>query len=166
MARHRTLAVGAAVVALLLIAFGGGWLVGTTRMGRAFDPASLPAVERAFAAGMQGATLVGRFTHASRPDQAAIEDRYDIHSVEKVGDDLWRFNATIGEVGLTVPVVVRMVFVDDTPVIVMTDAGVPGLGEGFSARVLFHGELYAGTWGHGARGGLMYGRIERAGTRP
>ena len=42
----------------------------------------------------------------------------------------------------------------------ITDVSLPGLGEGFSARVLFYDERYAGTWDHGDYGGLMYGIIE------
>ena len=81
---------------------------------------------------------------------------------EKVGENLWRFNAKIGETGVTLPVVVRMTFVDDTPMILMTDATIPGMGT-FTARVFFYGDLYAGTWSHaGSAGGHLYGRIERA----
>ena len=135
-------------------------------MGAAIDPVDLPEVERQFVEKMNGAALVGHFTVRGRDMREGPPDRYDIYSVEKVGEDLWRFNAKIGEVGLTVPVIVRMKFVDDTPVIVMTDASVPGMGEGFSARVLFHEDQYAGTWEHGARGGLMFGRIERGRAQP
>lgn len=148
------------ILVLLLVAFGAGWLVAKTGMGEAMDPATLPAVERDFAARMNGAALVGRFTVAGREDRTAA-DRYDIYSVDKIGDDQWRFNAKIGETGLTVPVVVRMTFVDDTPMIVMTDTTIPGMGT-FTARVFFHGDQYAGTWSHvGSAGGHMYGRIER-----
>ena len=148
------------VLVLLLLAFGGGWLVAKTGMGEAIDPAALPAIERAFAERMSGAALVGGFTIAGREDRAT-PDRYDIYSVDKIGEDQWRFNARIGETGLTVPIAVRMQFVDDTPMIVMTDTTIPGMGT-FTARVLFHGDQYAGTWSHvGSAGGYMYGRIER-----
>lgn len=154
-----------ALVVGLLIAFAAGWLLGLTRVGAALDPTTLPAVEQQFIEKMNGAALVGHFTIRGRDLREGPPDRYDLYSVEKVGDDLWRFNARIGEVGVTVPVVVRMTFIDDTPMVVMTDAGIPGMGEGFSARVLFHEDQYAGTWGHGERGGLMFGRIERGGAQ-
>jgi len=148
------------LVAFLVI-FAAGWVVAKTGMGSAMDPATLPAVERAFAEKMNGAALVGRFTIAGREDRTAEPDRYDLYSVEKVGADQWRFNAKIGESGVTVPVVVRMTFADDTPIILMTDATIPGMGT-FTARVFFYGDLYAGTWAHsGKGGGHMYGRIER-----
>jgi hypothetical protein len=104
--------------------------------------------------------MVGRFTIAGREDRAGTADRYDLYSVDKVGQDQWRFNAKIGESGVTLPIVVTMKFVDDTPVILMTDAAIPGMGT-FSARVFFHKDLYAGTWWNTRHGGHMYGRIER-----
>lgn len=153
------------LLTLVIVAFGGGWVAGKTGMGAAFDPSTLPAVERAFVERLNGAALVGRFTIAGREDRAATPDRYDLYSVDKIGDDQWRFNAKIGESGVTLPVVVRMVFVDDTPMIVMTDSTIPGMGT-FTARVLFHGDQYAGTWSHsGEAGGLMFGRIERGGAQ-
>jgi hypothetical protein len=151
-----------ALLVVLFVAFAAGWLVARTGVGRAIDPATLPEIERQFVAQMQGAALVGRFTLTGREDRGTIADRYDIYGVDKVGDDEWRFNAKIGESGLTVPVVVTMRFVDDTPLILMTDASIPGMGAGFSARVFFYGDLYAGTWAHGSeRTGHLYGRIER-----
>lgn len=150
-----------ALVVLLLVVFAAGWLMAKTGMGSAIDPATLPAVEREFVEKMNGAALVGRFTIRGREDRVATPDRYDLYSVDKVGPDQWRFNAKIGESGVTVPVVVRMTFADDTPIILMTDASIPGMGT-FTARVFFHGDLYAGTWEHAGRGGgHMFGRIER-----
>lgn len=150
-----------ALVVLLLVVFAAGWLMAKTGMGSAIDPATLPAVEREFVEKMNGAALVGRFTIRGREDRVATPDRYDLYSVDKVGPDQWRFNAKIGESGVTVPVVVRMTFADDTPIILMTAASIPGMGT-FTARVFFHGDLYAGTWEHAGRGGgHMFGRIER-----
>jgi hypothetical protein len=150
-----------ALAVLLLIVFGSGWLVARTGMGAAFDPATLPQVEREFVEKMNGAALVGRFTVTGREDRAAVPDRYDLYGVDKVGPDQWRFNAKIGENGVTLPIVVTMKFADDTPIVLMTDATIPGMGT-FSARVFFHGDMYAGTWEHAGRGGgHMFGRIER-----
>ncbi len=162
MAGFRRVAGVAVIVALLLVMFAAGWVVAKTGIGATIDPSSLPEVERQFVEKMNGSALVGRFTIRGREDRAATPDRYDIYSVDKVGDNEWRFNSKIGEWGVTLPIVVTMKFVDDTPMIVMTDATIPGMGGGFSARVFFYGDLYAGTWGHGERGGHMFGRIERA----
>ena len=65
---------------------------------------------------------------------------------------------------MTLPIVVTMKFVDDTPMILMTDTALPGLGT-FTARVFFYGDEYAGVWSHqGKGGGHMFGRIERGGA--
>ena len=165
MARLRRVAGVTAIVALLLMMFAAGWVVAKTGMGAAIDPASLPTIEREFVEKMNNAALVGRFTMRGREDRGATPDRYDIYSVDKVGENQWRFNAKIGEYGITLPIVVTMKFVDDTPLILMTDASIPGMGAGFSARVFFYGDMYAGTWGHGERGGHMFGRIERAAAK-
>jgi hypothetical protein len=61
---------------------------------------------------------------------------------------------------VTLPVAVPMRWIGDTPVIMMTDTTIPGLGT-FTVRLFFYGDRYSGTWQHGAVGGLMYGRIEK-----
>ena len=79
-----------------------------------------------------------------------------------MADDRWRFNVRMrhGSFDVTMPVVVPVKWVDDTPVVTLTDWEIPSLGT-FTCRVLFHGDRYAGTWQHGPSGGLMYGRIEK-----
>lgn len=157
----RKVVVIAGIVMLSLLVFAAGWLAGRTGLGAVMDPSTLPVVERAFIERMNGAALVGRFTVEGREDRVATPDRYDIYSVDKVGEDRWRFNAKIGETGITLPIVVRMKFVEDTPMIVMTGMTIPGMGM-FTARVFFYGDQYAGTWSHlGREGGHMFGRIER-----
>ena len=152
------LALGVTALAL----FGGGWLAGRLGIGSVVDPASLTEAERQFAASMRNAIMVGAFTVADRESRAPIPDR-EISSVEKVGNDR-RFNARMDCCGIAgsaaVPVVVPMRWVGDTPVILMTDTSLPGLGT-FTVRVLFYGDRYAGTWQHGQVGGHMSGRIEK-----
>jgi hypothetical protein len=162
MALVRRLAGLLVIVVLMLVMFGSGWLTARLRVGSAIDAASLPTLERRFTEQMRGAALVGRFTVAGREDRQASPDRYDISSVEKVGDDEWRFNARIryGSVDATLPIVVTMRWVGDTPMITLTDFTIPRLGT-FTARVFFYGDRYAGTWQHGAVGGHMFGRIEK-----
>jgi hypothetical protein len=152
----------AAIVVAALALFGGGWLAGRLGIGSVVDPASLNELERQFAERMSDVTLVGSFTVAGRDDRSASPDRYDIASVEKVGDDLWRFNAGMQCCGVNgvIPIVVPMRWNGDTPMIMMTDTSLPGVGT-FTARVFFHGDRYAGTWQHGAVGGHMSGRIEK-----
>jgi hypothetical protein len=152
----------ALVVVVLLAIFAGGWLVGRLGIGSAVNPASLSDVERLFTERMRDVRLVGSFTVAGREDRTPRADRYDIESVEKVGDNLWKFNAGMNCCGVngTIPIVVPMRFNGDTPMIMMTDTSLPGLGT-FTVRVFFYGDRYAGTWQHGAFGGLMSGRIEK-----
>jgi hypothetical protein len=162
MAQSRRWLKTVSLLVLILVVFAAGWLVAKTGMGSAMDPASLPEVERQFVEKMRGAAMVGRFTISGREDRQSAPDRYDIYGVDKVGQDQWRFNAKIGENGMTLPIVVTMRFVDDTPIILMTDATIPGMGT-FTVRVFFYGDEYAGTWHHaGKGGGHMFGRIERA----
>jgi hypothetical protein len=130
-------------------------------MGSVVEPASLTDLERAFTDRMSGASLVGQFTVAGR-DAPATPDRYEIESVQKVGDDQWRFNARIRPGGAVLPIVVPMRWIGDTPVIMMTDYAIPAVGT-FTSRVFFYGDRYVGTWQHGSVGGHMFGRIEKAG---
>ena len=155
-----------AVVALLaLVLFGAGWLVGRLGIGAAVNPDSLSMMERDFVARMRDVSLVGSFTVFGQADHTPSPDRYDISSVEKVGADLWRFNASMHCCGVNgaVPVVVPMRWNGDTPMIMMTDTTLPGLGT-FTVRLFFYEQRYAGTWQHGAVGGLMSGRIEKKPT--
>jgi hypothetical protein len=151
-----------AIVVVLAAIFAGGWLAGRLGIGAAVDPASLPGLERQFAERMRDVSLVGSFTIDGREGRTPRDDRYDIQSVEKVGDNLWRFNAGMSCCGVNgvIPIVVPMRWVGDTPVIMMTDTTLPGLGT-FTVRVFFYGDRYGGTWQHGAAGGHMSGRIEK-----
>lgn len=156
---RRTLGIALAVVLALAI-FGGGWLIGRLGIGAVVDPASLTDVERQFSGRMRNVTLIGSFTTAGREDRVPRPDRYEIVSVEKVGGDLWRFNAKCCGLNGAVPIVVPMRFNGDTPMIMMTGTSLPGIGT-FTARVFFYGDHYAGTWQHGKVGGHMWGRIEK-----
>ncbi|HEY7185242.1 MAG TPA: hypothetical protein VH436_01775 [Vicinamibacterales bacterium] len=162
---RRVLSLVLVVVAALLL-FAGGWLVGRLGIGSVVDPASLTEAERQFSERMRNVALVGSFNVAGREGRPPNPDGYEIASVEKVGTDLWRFNAKMDCCGLggsgAIPIVVPMRFVGDTPMIMMTDTSLPGIGT-FTARVFFYGDRYAGTWQHGSVGGHMSGRIEKRG---
>jgi hypothetical protein len=154
----------AAVVTVVV--FGAGWVVGRLGIGSVVAPSSLEETERRFASSMRNVTMIGTYTVAGREDRTPRSDRYDIASVEKVGEDLWRFNARFDCCGMgpgVFPVVVPMRWVGDTPVIMMTDTSLPGLGT-FTVRVFFHRDRYAGTWQHGEVGGHMSGRIAKQGS--
>src|ERR1700722_19504528 len=109
----------AGVIVLALAIFGGGWLVGRLGIGSAVRRASLTDLGRQFIERMRGVSLVGSFTVDGREDRTPRSDRYDISSVEKIGDNLWRFNASMHCCGVngTIPVVVPMRWNGDTPMI-------------------------------------------------
>src|SRR5262245_48926026 len=153
------------VLVLALLLFVGGWLTGRLGIGSVVKPESMTEVERQFTDRMRNVTMVGTFTIDGRERRDPDPDRYEIASVEKVGDNLWRFNAKMDCCGVggkgVLPIVVPMQFTGDTPMIMMTDTSLPGIGT-FTVRVFFYGDRYAGTWQHGTVGGLMSGKIEKA----
>jgi hypothetical protein len=150
------------IVMLMVVMFAVGWVVAKTGMGSNVDSASLSDRERQFTERMSGVSLVGRFTVDGREDRPASPERYDISSVQKVGDDQWRFNARMryGSIDVNLPVTVTMRWIGDTPMITITDFTIPSLGT-FTSRVIFHGNRYAGTWQHDRVGGIMFGHIEK-----
>ena len=118
----------------------------------------------AFARSLHGVRLRGHFTVV---DQGKItsqqEEQYEIREIQKLPQgDRWRFLARIhyGRIDVTLPLVLQVKWADTTPVITLDSVRIPGLGT-FSARVLFHGQRYAGTWQHGDKGGHLYGVIEK-----
>ncbi|MBI3680288.1 MAG: hypothetical protein HY235_07810 [Acidobacteria bacterium] len=124
------------------------------------DPASEQArLEREFEQTMTGATLAGKFSLGSR----VAEDRYTISKASKLRGDLWIIQTRIqyGKRDVTVPVPVAVKWAGDTPVIMLTDAGIPGLGT-YTARVVIYRGQYAGTWSAKDHGGQMWGTVTRA----
>ena len=120
--------------------------------------------EKWFAELLTNADLVGSFTTDGR-DAPPKEDRYTILKAVKGEGDNWVLTAKIGYKGISVPIdiTVPVKWAGDTPMIQMTDQKVPGYGS-FTVRLMFYGKHYAGTWSAGDHGGLMWGRIERAGA--
>ena len=90
-------------------------------------------------------------------------ERYEIEKGVKRSADIWTFHARIqfGDTDVTLPVPVKLLWAGDTPVVSVTDLGLPGLGS-YTARVLFYGDSYAGTWSGRNHGGSMFGRLERS----
>jgi hypothetical protein len=143
------------------------WTVSSHTTGFADEPLSEEAITKrneAFSKSMENCVLVGSFTvDGEKDDKPLKEERYEIESVMHVNENLWNFNVRIkyGKLDTKLPVQVPMEWAGDTPMVTLTNANLPGLGEGFSARVLFYEDRYAGTWQHGPVGGHMFGRIER-----
>lgn len=90
------------------------------------------------------------------------KERYTIASVTKTGDEHWIISARIqyAETDVTVPVLVRVVWAGDTPMVTIDDLAIPLIGA-YSARVIFHKGFYSGIWYSNSRnyGGILSGRI-------
>ena len=87
-----------------------------------------------------------------------------VSSAMKLPDgDLWLLKARVkyGDKDVTLPIPLEIKWAGDTPVITMTNMEIPGLGT-FSTRVVLYEGRYAGTWQHGAVGGHLFGKIEKA----
>ena len=126
----------------------------------AVDRATL---EQEFASKLTGATLIGSFTiDGQMADKAPNSERYELESVTKAQGDYWVFVSRIkyGSNDVKIPLTLKVVWAGDTPMISLTDFEIPALGT-FTARVMFYGDRYAGTWQHGKVGGHMFGRIEK-----
>lgn len=153
------------LVASALVLLAVGWLIGRLGIGKVADPSSVDEAERLFIERMRDVSLIGSYTEREREAGPSTPERYDISSVEKVGPDLWRFHATLTCCGFNgaLPVVVPLRWTGDTPMIMMTDTSLPGLGT-FSVRLFFYADCYSGTWQHGVRSGFMSGRIQKRGA--
>lgn len=118
------------------------------------------AREQAFSEKLSGATLVGTFVTDGK--EGSKPDRYRIVSATKVKDADWIFTATmkLGENEVDLPIPIKVYWADDTPVMSLTDLTIPRVGT-FTARVMFFGDRYAGTWQHGDHGGTFSGLIEK-----
>lgn len=116
---------------------------------------------------LTGSTLNGYFTITGRAEgdqePKLRGERYDLLEVRPIDDEgHWLFKARIryGANDVTVPLTLPVEWAGDTPVIVVDNMGIPGLGT-YSARVLFHDGHYAGHWSGGDHGGNLFGTIER-----
>ncbi len=120
------------------------------------------ALEKAFASKLTGATLAGFFSLDSKESAPNKPDRYQIVSAKKLNGDDWVITSKmkIGDNEVDIPIVIKVYWADDTPVISLTDLTIPGMGT-FTARVMFYGDRYAGTWQHGEKGGHMWGIVEK-----
>jgi hypothetical protein len=129
------------------------------------DDARQAQREKKFAEALSGAALVGHFSiDGVKTDKLPFPERYELKSVKKAKDGQWTFTAHVTYLmqDITIPITVPVVWAGDTPMVSLTDATLPGLGKELSAKVIFDGGRYAGTWQHGKFGGHMWGKIERA----
>jgi hypothetical protein len=123
-----------------------------------------PELEKQFAQMMTGAALVGHSTLDGKEGLSG-EERCSIDRVTKVGGDVWMFRARMKLEGheIPVPIPVTIKWAGDTPVIEVTDIGIPGMGS-YTARVILYRDRYAGTWSGKDHGGQLFGAIVH-GTR-
>lgn len=130
----------------------------------AAEPADAPAQrEAALAKMLAGATLEGSFTVSGREGGKLTSDKYTLGEVKKLDGNNWLFPTRIQyeDKDFTLPLTLPIEWAGDTPVVVVDNVGMPGLGT-FSARVLFFNDHYAGYWQHGEVGGTLFGRVHRA----
>lgn len=118
-------------------------------------------LEAKFKATLTQATMSGRWC-ALKDGQLTPEkeDKYTIIGVTQVKGTSWIIRTRIqyGKQDFIAPVPVEVKWAGDTPVITVDNVGMPG-GNSYSARVLIHGQTYAGSWSGGSHAGLMSGII-------
>jgi hypothetical protein len=116
------------------------------------------AAEKQFQESMSNVTLTGFFTVGD--GSATMPDKYTIGAITKVDAELWNFEASIqyGNKEFKASIKVPVMWAGDTPVLTLSNYLIPGQGV-YSARILVHNGMYAGTWGAPAKGGMMFGRI-------
>ena len=139
-------------------------LVGTAvAQAKGAEKPNQEELEKQFSERMTGAVLVGHYSVVGKDAKPANAERYELKKVSKFDGDLWTFEARVkfGQTDVTLPLTIRMIWAEDTPMIALTNATLPGLGAAFGARVIFDGNLYAGTWQHGKVGGHLWGTIEK-----
>jgi hypothetical protein len=124
-------------------------------------------LEKKFSQAMTDAVMKGSYT-VNGSDKVG-HDQYQLGSVTKKEGDNWIFVATIqyGGHNVSLPLEIPVKWAGDTPVISVTNLGVPGLGT-YTARVMIYGEQYVGIWSSadGSHGGQMWGKIEHPATQP
>jgi len=126
------------------------------------SPAPLNEAQQKFVDLLNNATMTGRFSIEGRETPPKPET-YQIESVSRNDGDNWTVKSRVkyGDLDVVVPVPVQVKWAGDTPMIQVTDLSIPLIGEGFTARVLFYGDRYAGTWSHGKVGGHMWGTLSK-----
>ena len=117
--------------------------------------------EKAFTQLLSNVELIGTYTQQGSP-KGPEKERYTIYRVTKISGQkhLWRFDVRMqfGSVDLRVPLPLTVRWAQDTPMVILNDTKIPGLGT-FSAKVFFDKTRYAGTWQHGSEGGHLFGNI-------
>src|SRR5262245_53191793 len=120
--------------------------------------AEMNALEKAVQESLTNASRVGYFTggdsNATTPDTDTIE------SLTKIDATTWKIDARIqyGGKDYRASVNIPVLWAGETPVLSMAQYAIPGQGV-YSARILIHNGMYAGTWGSPGKGGKMFGMV-------
>ena len=137
-------------------------------------PPSVPPraeLEKRFQEELTGVSLAGVWQmtgpaglKGSDPLSPPKPDQYTITQVTKLEGDYWLIHARIqyADKDVTLPVPVRVVWAEDTPIITVSELALPLLGT-YSARVMIHHGFYSGVWYSQTKdyGGVMEGRITK-----
>jgi len=121
-------------------------------------PAAMNDLEKQFHATLTNSSLTGFFTVGANPE--ARPDKYTIENLTKIDAETWKFDARIqyGGRDYRASVNVPVKWAGETPVLTLAQYAIPGQGV-FSARILIHNGMYAGTWGNPTTGGKMFGMV-------
>lgn len=128
-------------------------------------PATLNPLEQEFKDSLTGALMEGQ---SSRDGKESVSpDKYNIEKVEKGAGENWTFFVKIPFRGqeITAPIPLEVKWAGDTPVIMVTDKGFPGMGT-YTARVVVYKGHYAGTWSGRNGGGKVWGTVTKKPAAP
>lgn len=133
-------------------------LLSLTFSAQAQDAPSQEDLEAQFTAMMANATLEGKNVPIVDGSLGqASGDSYKIVSATKMEGDQWQiiYLATVKGQQVPLPIPVTIQWAGDTAVLILDNM------RGYSARVLFYDDTYAGTWSGNEKGGVISGIITR-----
>jgi hypothetical protein len=128
-------------------------------------PVEMNDLEKQFQASLTNASLTGFFTVGDSAE--THPDKYTIENLTKGQGDIWKFDARIqyGGRDYKASVDVPVKWAGETPVLSLAQYAIAGQGV-FSARILIHNGMYAGTWGAQDHGGKMFGMVVKNAPPP
>jgi hypothetical protein len=125
-------------------------------------------VEAKFVAMLKNATLKGTWAPVSKGALGGEKgnDSYKIARVEKGKDEKWAVYSVINAGGRTMefPIACSVKFAGDASVLILDNVRAGPGGANWSARVMFHDDVYSGRWWETANkehGGTIAGTITR-----
>jgi len=130
-----------------------------TDIGSAPDQKALDNLQKF----LTGSKWNGTFTMRDTGDKLHTEEYEIITAEREPSGDEWMLVAKIKYMkkDVKVPVGLLIKWVDRTPMIVLDQVTIPGMGT-FDSRVIIRKGMYAGTWAHGKVGGHLFGKITTA----